>query len=68
MNLLFLKYNNYYNRIVKKEETLDNYHDACEVWTDEEGEDHYCYRTFTNINFHENDFLTTTQVVNWSDE
>ena len=25
MNLYFLKYNNYYNRIVKKEDTLEGY-------------------------------------------
>lgn len=31
MNLYLLRYNNYYNRIIKREETIDGYRDAAEV-------------------------------------
>lgn len=62
-HLLFLSYNNYYNRIVKQENTLDDYKDAT-IWTDEQGEDHYRYHTFSNVNFHEGDLIDTEIIVN----
>lgn len=65
MNLLFLSYNNYYNRIAKQESSLDDYKDAT-IYTDEEGEDQYKYHTYSNVNFHEGDQIDTEIVINWN--
>lgn len=54
MNLTLLSYNNYYNRIVKRHNTLAEYvkDGAVEI------------TTVPNLNFNPNDNVTTTQVVN----
>lgn len=52
-NLHFLHYNNYYNRIVKKEDTLDGY---------------IPYRigdALSNINFNPGNGISAVQVINW---
>lgn len=59
MNLLFLKYNNYYNRIVKQESTIQEYYSKAGV----NGR-----KQILNVNFHEGDLLTTEIIVNWSEE
>lgn len=56
MNLYLLHYNNYYNRIVKKEETLSDYLP------------YQIGETIENINFIPNDFINTEQIVNWQDK
>ena len=53
MKLYCLKYNNYYNRIVKKETTLANY-----LSKDPD------YIVISNISFNPGDGVNTTQVVN----
>lgn len=53
MNLLVLKgFNNYFNRIIKRYNTLDDYISR--------SESHY---DFANINFNPNDGITTTQIL-----
>lgn len=56
MNLYLLHYNNYYNRIVKKEETLSDYLP------------YQIGNVIENINFIPNDFINTEQIVNWQDK
>lgn len=51
MKLLLCKYNNYYNRIIKKEFT----------YTEKD------YKVIQNVNFNVNDGIYTQQVINWSD-
>lgn len=63
MNLYLLKYNNYYNRIAKIENTLEDY-----LQTDDRG--NYLYllggEPLTKINFNPNDGVSTNQVINWN--
>ena len=55
MRVYLLKFNNYYNRIVKYYDTMDEYRDNnAKILT-----------TLENVNFIENDGVNTTQVVNW---
>lgn len=64
MTLYLLKYNNYYNRIVKYENDLNGY-----LAVNENSE--YLYqigRPLTKINFNPNDGVLTNQVINWNDE
>lgn len=53
MNNIYLltQYNNYYNRIVKKEDALQDYMS-------------YVYASFSNINFIPNDGITAEQIIN----
>lgn len=51
--LYLLKYNNYYNRIVKKENTLEDYIQ-------------YTAGPFLTVNFNPNDYIDTTQIINWN--
>lgn len=51
--LYLLHYNNYYNRIVKKEDTLDDYLE------------YMIGDAITGVNFNPNNFISTTQVINW---
>lgn len=53
MNLYFLQFNNYYNRIIKKFDTIQEYTD-------------YILESFVNINFIPGDDITTTQIINWN--
>ena len=55
MKLYCLKYNNYYNRIVKQEQTLADY-----LSKDES------YVTINNVSFNPSDGVNTTQVINTS--
>ena len=60
MNLTLLQgFNNYYNRVVKKFDTLSDYLQ----WTTDNGK---LYATLPQINFNPNDGVDTTQVINWS--
>lgn len=54
MTLYLLRYNNYYNRILKKYDTLDEY------------EDYIIGVPLPNINFIPNDGITAKQVINWN--
>lgn len=54
--LYLLKYNNYYNRIVKQEENLSAY------------QQYSLGNPIQGVNFIPNDFVNTTQIVNWSGE
>lgn len=54
MNFYLLKYNNYYNRIVKKFEALGDYLQ----------EPYYNNINILNVNFNENDGVNTTQIIN----
>ena len=54
MTLVLLSYNNYYNRIVKRHETLDDYYDdGAELSTE-----------ISDVNFNPNDGVSTSQIVN----
>lgn len=55
MNLLLLSYNNYYNRIVKQENTLSDYAQAT---------DKASYKM--NVDFNPADGVSTDQVINWN--
>ena len=52
--LYLLNYNNYYNRLVKQEETLENYLE-------------YMVAALSATNFNPNDHITTTHIVNIDD-
>lgn len=54
MNLVFMTYNNYYNRIIKKEDTIAEY-DTVAANSQE----------FYDIQFNPNDGVMTEQIVNW---
>ena len=54
MNLVFMTYNNYYNRIIKKEDTIAAYNN---VASDSQ--------EFYDIQFNPNDGVSTEQIVNW---
>lgn len=53
MNLYLLKFNNYYNRIVQRYETIDEYGD-------------YVLDVFTGVNFNPNNGVQAEQIVNYS--
>lgn len=53
MNLYFMKYNNYYNRIIKKLDTINDYYNTYNAIIKE------------NVNFNPNDNVNTTLTVNW---
>lgn len=55
-NIFFLHYNNYYNRIIKKEETLDEYLR------------HQVGNPLLNTNFNPNDGVNAVHIVNWAPE
>ena len=54
MNLVFMTYNNYYNRIIKKEDTMAAYNN---VASDSQ--------EFYDVQFNPNDGINTEQIVNW---
>ena len=56
MNLIFLTYNNYYNRIVKREETKTAYETVAGLYSQE----------LYDIQFNPNDGVMAEQIVNWS--
>ena len=53
MVLHFLNYNNYYNRIIKKFDTIAEYSD-------------YVIGSLTDTNFNPNDGVEATHVINWN--
>jgi len=55
MTLYLLNYNNYYNRIVKRLETIKEYEE-------------YVLGSFTGINFNPNDGVTAEQILNYDGE
>lgn len=55
MNLYLLNYNNYYNKIVKKSDTLEAY-----ILNND-------YAVFFNVNFNPNDNVSTHIVLNWEE-
>lgn len=60
MRLYLLKYNNYYNRICKRELSVDGYLDYLVDSSNPE-----TYRNPFDCNFNPNDGVGTTQVINW---
>ena len=54
MNLVFMTYNNYYNRIIKKEDTIAAYNNVASN-----------SQEFYDIQFNPNDGVSTEQIVNW---
>lgn len=56
MILYLLHYNNYYNRVVKKESSLDGYLP------------YLAGDPIQGVNFIPGDYINTTQIVNWTDE
>ena len=60
MRLYLLKYNNYYNRICKRELSVDGYLDYLI-----ESNNPQTYRNPFECNFNPNDGVSTTQVINW---
>lgn len=61
MNLTFLEgFNNYYNRTIKKIDTLADY----SMWMSVNNKN---IKTLPSINFNPNDCVNTTQVINWSE-
>lgn len=68
-SLYLLRYNNYYNRVVKKEATILDYNGSYLVkyngnTNDENGNSSVIH----NVNFNPNDGVNTMQVVNWGGE
>lgn len=69
MNLLCLRFNNYFNRKIRYvsgddgAETLDKYVDLADVYYNGE-EDVICRHFIDSINFNPSDGITTTQVLN----
>ena len=72
MNLLCLRFNNYFNRKIKYiskktgKETLDEYVNSADVYYNGE-QDVTCKHFIENINFNPSDGITTTQVLNWDE-
>jgi len=56
MNLIFLTYNNYYNRIYKREETKAEYETIAGLHSQE----------FYDIQFNPNDGVMAEQIINWN--
>ena len=54
--LYLLKYNNYFNRVIKKEANLAAYLTAVGISN---------YKKIDDINFYYNDQVNTTQTINW---
>lgn len=69
--LYLFRYNNYYNRIVKKEETIDNYLALEQPIESDDGiiesQVKMLYK-LENVNFIPNDYVNATQVVNYEGE
>ena len=57
MNLVFLTFNNYYNRIIKKLDTIAEYEELVPSTNQQE---------FYDIQFNPNDGIDTEQIVNWT--
>lgn len=55
MNILMCKYNNYFNKMVKKESSISAYQD-------------YAVKTYVNINFELNDGVNTSLVLNMDEQ
>lgn len=66
MKYLFLKYNNYYNRRIKKLDSLDDYVDAV---PETQGEDPkpMKWAPTDDFNFNPNNYINTEITVNWND-
>lgn len=64
MNLYLLHYNNYYNKILKREETIEDYIalDAGKVGD----EPRVILGAVSDVNFNPNNNLDTEQIINWS--
>lgn len=63
--LYLLDYNNYYNRIVKKENSLSDYQNYLVKYNGEQNDSNGNTAVIAGVNFIENDFVDTQQVVNW---
>lgn len=63
--LYLLDYNNYYNRIVKKENSLSDYQNYLVKYKGAQNDSNGNTAVITGVNFIENDFVDTQQVVNW---
>lgn len=65
--IYLFRYNNYYNRIVRKEETIDDYLNLQTLEGDMDSPVKLL-AMYDNINFIPNDYVNTTQVVNYNKE
>lgn len=67
-NIYLLHFNNYYNRIIKRYETLDEYLALDDGNVDEDGNKRpeVVLGHFDKVNFIPNDGVDTSQVVNWN--
>lgn len=63
--LYLLHYNNYYNRIVKKESSLSDYLQYLVTVSGQSIDSNNNSNVITGVNFNPNDYINTTQVVNW---
>lgn len=63
--LYLLRYNNYYNRIVRKESSLSAYLSYLVKADGSDTDSNGKTATLTNVNFVENDYVNTEQIVNW---
>lgn len=66
MNTIYLlKYNNYYNRIVKREASLSAYQQYQVKYNGQATDPNGMTAVVQGVNFIDNDFVDTQQVVNW---
>lgn len=64
--LYLLKYNNYYNRIVKKSTSLSDYQSYLVKYAGLNIDPNGARNVIQNVNFVDGDFVDTQQVVNWA--
>lgn len=57
-NIYLLKYNNYFNRMVKKKDTIEEYIQAATKISE----------PLDCINFNPNDGISTSHTINWSED
>lgn len=63
--LYLLKYNNYYNRIVKRETSLSGYQPYQVKFLGSDSDLNGNTAVIQNVNFIEGDYINTQQVINW---
>lgn len=66
LQLYMLKYNNYYNRIIKKENSLWDYLQYRVLYNGQDADPNGNTATVDEVNFAPDNYVDTTQVVNWA--
>lgn len=66
--LYLLKYNNYFNRILRREETVDDYKPYLVKYNNTDVDNNGNTNVISNCNFDPNDYLDTQIVANWVGE